>query len=216
MRSVRFSDREFTKLKRILPVYDWSLQIAMTKLKILQQEQLITQSRNPIEHIKARLKSPEAIAQKLQKLNLEITAANAKGKLRDIAGIRMICPFAKDIRILVEILKSMPGMEVVDEEDYISNPKPSGYRSFHLTLMIPVYFSGSTEDVPVEVQLRTAAMDFWATMEHQVRYKYKEHIPQHLCDELVICAEKITELDERMLLIQEIISLINEDSSSGS
>ncbi|MCL2392440.1 MAG: GTP pyrophosphokinase family protein [Oscillospiraceae bacterium] len=211
--SVRFSDEEFVKLKRLLHVFDWAQQMAMTKFRIMQQDILLSQDRNPIEHIKARLKAPEAIAQKLQKLGLEITADNVKVRLTDVAGIRMICPFAKDIYRLVNILREMSGLRIVEEEDYISNPKKSGYRSYHLIVMIPIHHAGKTEEIPVEIQIRTAAMDFWATMEHQVRYKYKEHIPQHLSDELVMCSNKVAELDERMLLIQEIISLINEGNS---
>jgi len=212
--SARFSDEEFARLKDLLPMYDWSMQIALTKFKILQQDHIIVHNRNPIEHTKARIKSPLAIAHKLQKLNLEITADSAKKNLRDISGIRMICPFAKDIYYLVDIIKLIPGFTVVEEEDYIANPKPSGYRSFHLIVHVPVYHSGTTDEVPVEIQLRTAAMDFWATIEHQVRYKYKEHIPQHLSDELVICADKIAELDKRMLQIHEIIALTTLEEST--
>jgi putative GTP pyrophosphokinase len=106
----------------------------------------------------------------------------------------------------------MPDAKVLKEKDYVGNPKPSGYRSYHLIMEIPVYYSGKTEAIPIEFQIRTNAMDFWATLEHKVRYKYKEHIPGHLCDELVLCADKIAELDDRMFLIHDIISLINQDS----
>jgi putative GTP pyrophosphokinase len=209
--SVRFTDEEFAKLKNMLLVYEWGQQIFTTKLNILRQDLITFQNINPIEHIKSRIKTPKAIAEKLHKINVEITADNAKQYLTDISGFRIICPFAKDIYGLVEILTSMPDWKVLTQKDYISNPKPSGYRSYHLIIDLPIYYSGKTEIIPVEVQIRTAAMDFWSTMEHQVRYKYKEHIPQHLSDELIICANKIAELDERMLLIHEIISLINED-----
>jgi putative GTP pyrophosphokinase len=184
----------------------------MTKLNILRQDLKIFQNINPIEHIKSRIKTPEAIAEKLSRMKLDITADNAKQYLTDISGFRIICPFAKDIYTLVETLTSIPDWKVSTQKDYISNPKSSGYRSYHLLIDLPIYYSGKTETIPVEIQIRTAAMDFWSTMEHQVRYKYKEHIPQHLSDELIICADKIAELDERMLLIHEIISLINEDS----
>jgi putative GTP pyrophosphokinase len=210
--SVRFTDEEFIKLKNVLLVYEWGQQIFMTKLNILRQDLKVFQNISPIEHIKCRIKTPEAIAEKLFKMNLEITADNAKRYLTDISGFRIICPFAKDIYGLVEVLTSMPDWKVSTQKDYITNPKPSGYRSYHLIIDLPIYYSGKTEEIPVEVQIRTAAMDFWSTMEHLVRYKYKEHIPQHLSDELIICADKIAELDQRMLLIHEIISLINEDS----
>jgi len=211
--SVRFTDEEFTRLKNLLLVYEWGQQIFMTKLNILSQDLRIFQNISPIEHIKSRIKTPEAIAEKLHRMKVEITANSAKQYLTDISGFRIICPFAKDIYGLVEILTSMPDWKISMQKDYISNPKPSGYRSYHLIIDLPIYYSGKTEIIPVEVQIRTAAMDFWSTMEHQVRYKYKEHIPKHLSDELIICADKIAELDERMLLIHEIISLINEDSN---
>jgi putative GTP pyrophosphokinase len=211
--SVRFTDEEFTRLKNILLVHEWGQQILMAKLNILRQDLEIFQNINPIEHIKSRIKTPEAIAEKLSRMKLDITADNAKQYLTDISGFRIICPFAKDIYTLVETLTSMPDWKVSTQKDYISNPKPSGYRSYHLLIDLPIYYSGKTDAIPVEIQIRTAAMDFWSTMEHQVRYKYKEHIPQHLSDELIICADKIAELDGRMLLIQEIISLINEDSN---
>jgi len=207
----KFSEAELESLKSILPVYKEAQQTFLAKLNELNNGFINFHNNNPIEHIKGRLKSPESIAQKLHKLGLEITADNAKQHLKDISGIRIICPFSKDIFSLVEILDSIPDWKVSEKEDYISNPKPSGYRSFHLIIEIQVCFSGLTEKIPVEVQIRTAAMDFWAATEHQVRYKYKEHIPQHLSDELVICADKITELDRRMLLIHEILSLINQD-----
>jgi len=210
--SVKFSEEELIRLKSILLVYEWSQQIVFTKLNILRQDLLHFQGCTPIEHVKGRIKTPENIAQKLHKLNLEITADNAKKYLTDISGVRIICPFAKDIYSLVDILTSMPDWKISMRKDYISNPKPSGYRSYHLIMEIPIYYSGKTEGIPVEVQIRTEAMDFWATMEHKVRYKYKENVPKHLSDELVVCADKIDELDKRMLLIHEIITLINQDS----
>ena len=133
-------------------------------------------------------------------------------RIPDIAGIRIICSYAKDIYYLVDILKSIPDTQVLIEKDYVNHPKQSGYRSYHIIMEVPVFYSEKTEVIPVEIQLRTAAMDFWATLEHKVRYKYKEHIPKHLSDELIICADKIAELDHRMFLIHDIISLINQDN----
>jgi putative GTP pyrophosphokinase len=210
--TVEFSGAELDRLKNMLPVYEIGQEIFHAKLNELNKELANLQNSSPIEHIKKRLKSPQSIAQKLHRLGFEITADNAKKSLKDIAGVRIICPFSKDIFTLVDSISSIADWKVSEKEDYISYPKPSGYRSFHLTIEIPVYYSGITEEIPLEVQVRTAAMDFWAATEHQVRYKYKEHIPQHLSDELVICADKITELDRRMLLIHEILSLINQNT----
>ncbi|MCL2376532.1 MAG: GTP pyrophosphokinase family protein [Defluviitaleaceae bacterium] len=210
--SVRFSNEEFARVKQFVPIYEWGLQILMTKLNIIHEDLKNFQDNSAIDHIRSRIKAPESMAEKLHKMGLDITADNAKKHLRDIAGIRIICPFATDIYFLADILRSLPDVRIVNEKDFISKPKPSGYRSYHLIMEIPVFFSGKTEDVMVEVQIRTEAMNFWATLEHKARYKYREHIPAHLSDELVVIADKIAELDNRMFLIHEIISLINQDS----
>jgi putative GTP pyrophosphokinase len=208
---VFFAGDEHSALKDTLLVYELGQKLLLTKMQIIFESLKHFQNNNPIEHIKARIKSPENIASKLNRLNLEITAENAKKHLTDIAGIRIICSYAKDIYYLADVLKSIPDTNVLTEKDYVSYPKQSGYRSFHVIMETPVFHSGKTEVIPVEVQLRTTAMDFWATLEHKVRYKYKEHIPKHLSDELSICAEKIAELDNRMYLIHDIISLINQN-----
>ena len=210
--SIRFSEEEFAKLKSLLIVYEWGQRTLLTKLNIVYEDFRNFQDNNPIENIRGRIKSPESIAQKLYNMNLDVTAENAKKYLKDIAGVRIICSYAKDIYYLVDILRSMPDINILDEKDYVSSPKPSGYRSYHVIIEVPVFYSGKTEYVKAEIQIRTEAMNFWSTLEHKVRYKYQEHIPQHLCDELVVCADKIAELDERMFLIHEIISLINQDS----
>ncbi|MCL2565432.1 MAG: GTP pyrophosphokinase family protein [Defluviitaleaceae bacterium] len=210
--SIRFSNEEFRALKNLLPIYQWGLKTLMTKLNILHEDLTGFQKNNAIEYIKSRIKAPESIAEKLHKLGVEVTAENAKKHLRDIAGVRIIVPFARDIYFLADIIRSMPGITVLVEKDFISSPKPSGYRSYHIIMEVPVFFSGKTENVTVEIQIRTEAMNFWATLEHKARYKYKERIPQHLSDELVVIADKISELDNRMFLIHEIISLINQDT----
>jgi len=210
--SPRFHEEEFQELKNLLLIYEWGQRTLLTKLNIMQEDFRNFQDSNPIEYIKGRIKTPESIAGKLQKLNLDLTAENVKTHLKDVAGIRIICPFAKDIHYLVGLLRAMPDVNILDEKDYVSNPKLSGYRSYHVILEVPVFYSGKTEHVVVEVQIRTEAMNFWSTLEHKARYKYQDHIPQHLCDELVICADKIAELDHRMFLIHEIISLINQDN----
>jgi putative GTP pyrophosphokinase len=208
----KFNRTELRQLKKIIHVYEIGQYIFLKEINNINEEFIYSHNNSLIEHIKKRLKSPESIVLKLHKLKLELTADNARRYIKDIAGIRITCPFSKNIHSLVDILASIPGWNITEKEDYINNPKSSGYRSFHLMVEIPVYYSHQTEIIPVEVQLRTAAMDFWASIEHQVRYKYKEHVPQHLSDELVICADKIAELDNRMLLIHEIVSLINQDA----
>jgi len=211
--SVRFPDDEFIKLKNIMLIYQWGHDLMLTKLNIIYEDYKNFKTNNPIENIRSRMKAPESIAHKLHILNVELTADNARKLVKDIAGIRVICTFAKDIHLLAEILRAMPDTKVISEKDYVKNPKPSGYRGYHFIIETPVYYSGNVDLVPVEVQIRTPAMDFWATLEHKVKYKYLEHIPKHLSDELVICAEKTAELDERMFMIHSIISLLNKDDA---
>ncbi|MCL2579614.1 MAG: GTP pyrophosphokinase family protein [Oscillospiraceae bacterium] len=210
---VKFSEEEFGKLKEKLRIYEWAQRTLLTKIDILH-ESLRTVDGSPIESIKGRIKSPESIADKLYRLSVEVTAESAQKNLRDIAGVRVICSFSKDILYLVGLLRQMPGMKILDEKDYVTRPKPSGYRSYHVIMELPVFYSGKAEDVVVEVQIRTEAMNFWSTLEHKAKYKYKNRVPKHLSDELVMCADKIAELDNRMFLIHEIIALINRDIGS--
>jgi putative GTP pyrophosphokinase len=211
---IRFSDKEFEELKKLLPIFDWGLKTMMTKVQIIREGLANFGGSSPIEHFKGRIKTAESIAGKLHRLGHDVTAESAAKNLTDIAGIRIICGYAKDIYSLAEILKSMPDITLIRESDYVNNPKPSGYRSYHLVLKVPVYFSDKQHNVPVEIQMRTGTMDFWATLEHKVRYKYGEHIPKHLSDELTMCAERIAELDHRMYLIHDIISLINGENQA--
>ncbi|MCL2559013.1 MAG: GTP pyrophosphokinase family protein [Turicibacter sp.] len=201
--SIRFSTEEFAKLKELLLIYEWGHRTLLTKLAIVHEDFENFQEDNPIDHIRGRIKAPESIAEKLHRLGLAITAENARNHIVDIAGVRIICPFAKDIYQMIDLLKSMPGVKIREERDYVSRPKTSGYRSYHLIIEVPVFHSGKIKDVIIEVQIRTEAMNFWATLEHEARYKYESDVPQHLSDELVICADKIAELDHRMFLIHE-------------
>jgi len=210
--SIRFSLDEFAQLKELLLSYEWIHRTMMTKLNIINEAHKHYQDTNPISYIAGRLKTAESIAEKLHKLGFEVTAENARTQLKDIAGIRIICPYARDIYFLANLIRSMPDTNITDEKDYVTNPKPSGYRSYHIIIDVSIYHSGKIETLPLEIQIRTEAMNFWATLEHQAKYKYKEEIPKHLSEELVLCADKIAELDNRMFLVHEIISLINNDS----
>ena len=209
----RFSQEEFAKIKELLLGYEWAHRSMLTKLGILHEAHRHFEDNNPIGHIAGRIKAPESIAGKLAKQGVELTAANAKLHLKDIAGIRITCPYAKDIYFLADLLREMPDIKVLSEKDYVTRPKPSGYRSYHMIIEIPIYHSGKTEIFPIEIQIRTEAMNFWATLEHQAKYKYKQQVPKHLSDELVKCADQIAELDDRMFLIYEILQLINDNQS---
>ncbi|MDR2975029.1 MAG: GTP pyrophosphokinase family protein [Propionibacteriaceae bacterium] len=214
--SLGFSTEEQAKLDRTLLIYRWAMDLLLTRVRAISEDAAAFQDGSLIERFKGRIKTADSIAGKLAKLGLEPSVDNAVANLRDLAGIRIICSYTKDIHTMVELLRGLPDVTVIKEKDYVTAPKPSGYRSFHLIVQIPVRYSGGAQVVPVEFQVRTEAMDFWASLEHRVRYKYGGDIPQHLSDELVLCADKIAELDHRMYLIHDIISLINQDVSSSS
>jgi len=204
---ILFPQEEFTKLKDYLILYRCALKNVETRFDVLLEDFKNLQKYNPIEHIKSRLKSPESIAEKLHRLGLEITAENAYQHLTDIAGLRCICSYAKDIQSIATSLKYQPDIVVRSEKDYITRPKSSGYRSYHIIFDVPIYLSDAAMTLPVELQIRTQAMDFWASLEHKVRYKYKDHMPEHLATALIECADEIAEMDERMYHIQELVEM---------
>jgi len=191
-------------------IYRSALRIVLTKIEILEQDYKNSDKYNPIEHIKTRMKSEESIYNKLQRKGLEITESNLLENIEDVAGLRIICPFTTDIYAVIEAIKRQEDIKIVRESDYIKNPKPSGYRSYHMIVEVPVYLSEKTEYVKVEIQIRTQGMDFWGSLEHKAKYKYNGEVPAHLVKEFKVCAKQTEELDKRMNLINEIIQLINE------
>ena len=205
--SVLFPPHEFVKMKELLVWYRCALKHMEMRMDVLMEDFDNIQKHNPVEHIKQRLKTYESIAAKLHRLNHPITAESARANLTDIAGLRCICSYNKDIEYIAGVFKNQPGITLVSEKDYVKNPKTSGYRSHHLIFTVPVYFSGTTEHLPVEIQIRTQGMDFWASLEHKIRYKYRSGMPIHLEESLRECANQISNLDERMYKIQELINL---------
>ena len=202
-------NEKINEIKKMITMYTSALRIVETKVQILNENYKNT-GHNPIEHIKTRVKSIESIIEKAKRKNIEMEISAIKEEIEDIAGIRIICPFSKDIYELAQILKEQEDVEFIKEIDYITNPKPSGYRSYHMIVKVPVYLPNKTEKIKVEIQIRTEAMDFWACLEHKAKYKYNGKIPAHLSNEFKVCSDKIAELDERMFLLQDIIALINE------
>ena len=178
-----------------------------TKLQVLDEEFSIRADRNPIQSIKSRIKKPVSIIEKLQRRGYEITVENMRDHLTDIAGVRVICAFVEDIYKLAELLTSQDDIRVIEVKDYIKNPKPNGYRSLHLILELPIFLSHEKKLMKVEVQFRTIAMDFWASLEHQLKYKKKIENPEKIATELKYCADVITEVDMRM---QDIRYMIDE------
>ena len=181
--------------------YQSALREVRTKLEILDDEFQMRHSRNPIHHMESRIKSPQSIAQKLRRKNLPLTPESAMKNLRDIAGIRVVCAYLNDIYTIAGLLTRQDDIHLVQERDYIRNPKPNGYRSLHLIVEVPVFFSEGK--LPVEVQIRTIAMDFWASLEHQIRYKEVVDVPENLNEELYDAAERISALDGDMQRIHD-------------
>lgn len=186
------------QFQQIMMVYESAIKQVETKLEILNKEYKVSGRRNPIETIKSRIKSPDSIATKLQKKGVPVTFKSMSENLTDIAGVRVICPYISDIYTIKDVLLKQPDLKLLEEKDYIANPKPSGYRSLHIVIQVPVYLSQAVHHVNVEIQLRTIAMDFWASLEHELRYKTTSKIPISIRRELQRCAETIAMTDREM------------------
>lgn len=199
--------------KEVTLIYNSALKQISTKLEILNDEFQHVHRYNPIEHIKSRIKTPESIVKKLKKHGYESTIGNMVRYVNDIAGIRVICSFTSDIYQIAEMISNQSDINVISVKDYIVNPKPSGYKSYHMLVTVPVYLSDRIEQTKVEIQIRTVAMDFWASLEHQLRYKKDlEGLEnaEEIGVELKQCAETIAQTDEQMQSIREKIGVFTE------
>lgn len=184
--------------------YTCAIREVKTKLEVLNDELSVKNQRNPIEMIKSRVKKPMSIVEKLQRRGFEVSLKSMEKNLDDVAGIRIICSFMDDIYEVAEMLVRQDDITVIAVKDYIKNSKPNGYRSYHMIIEIPVFFSDSKKPIRVEVQIRTIAMDFWASLDHQLKYK-KSLIDENgeISRELKLCADVISETDQKMLEIRQ-------------
>ena len=194
--------------KEVTLVYSAALRQMETKMQILNDEFQHVHQYNPIEHIKARIKTPESIVKKLKRYGQESTIDNMVKYINDIAGIRIICSFTSDIYRIADMIRDQRDIKVIAVKDYITYPKASGYKSYHMIVSIPVYLSDRTVDTKVEVQIRTVAMDFWASLEHKIAYKLEGNPPVKLLQELKACADMVDILDAKMFSLNEAISEI--------
>lgn len=199
---------------RALLLYDSVLREINTKLEILNNEFKQAHQYNPIEHITSRIKSPESIARKIRKKGLELTVENIVKYVNDVAGVRIICSFTSDIYRIASSISNQDDVTVLRVKDYIANPKPNGYMSYHMIVSIPIFLTNDVIDTKVEIQIRTIAMDFWASLEHKINYKFEGNAPDHIRNELVECARMVAELDERMLSLNEEIQMIHQGSQT--
>ena len=199
--------------KTIMFLYNAALKEVETKLEILNDEFQHVHQYNPIEHIKTRIKTPESIVKKLKRYGHDTSVENMVKYVNDIAGVRLICSFTSDIYRLAAMIGNQSDLKVLSIKDYIKNPKESGYKSFHMLVAVPVFLSDSVVQTKVEIQIRTIAMDFWASMEHKIYYKFEGHAPAYISEDLKACADMVSELDDRMLSLNEAIQKCLENSA---
>ena len=205
------NDNQVDSWQEVTLVYNAALKQINTKLEILNDEFQHVHRYNPIEHIKSRMKTSESIVKKLKRYGYESTIENMVKYINDIAGIRVICSFTSDIYRIADMIRNQNDIKVISVKDYMKHPKASGYKSYHMLVTVPVFLSDRIVEVKVEIQIRTIAMDFWASLEHKINYKFEGNAPQHIKTELVECARMVSDLDARMLsLNEEILSLSGE------
>lgn len=207
--------------ERMRLIYDAALREVNTKLETLNNEFKLRHQYNPIEHMTSRIKSPESIAKKLQHNDREITVENIVRYINDVAGIRIICSYTTDIYRIAKLIATQSDVTVLKVKDYIEHPKPNGYKSYHMIISVPIFLSEHMINTKVEIQIRTIAMDFWASLEHKMYYKFEGHAPESIRRELKECADLVAFLDQKMLAINEEIKRYsgetddNEDELDG-
>lgn len=192
-----------SRLATFMMEYKFALDEVLTKINILREEFELVHDYSPIEHVKSRLKSIESLDEKVRRTECPLDLDVIRERIRDIAGIRVTCAFVKDLSRFALMLTQQRDLTVLELKDYVSNPKPNGYRSLHLIVSVPVFLSDRTVEVPVEIQVRTIAMDFWASVDHQIHYKYGGEVPDHLLDTLSVVARTAAELDTQMEELRE-------------
>ena len=200
-----FEDGNFEKaqlwiedFQRLMAYYRCAIMEVETKFNVLNEEFSLRYDRNPINGMKTRLKSPVSIKEKLDKKNIPASVDAIEHELNDIAGIRVICSFPDDVYMLADALLKQDDITLIEKKDYIKNPKPNGYRSLHLIVSVPIFLAKEKRNMKVEIQLRTIAQDFWASLEHQLRYKKDNEFTTEMAEELLYCANLSAELDEKM------------------
>ena len=191
------------EFQELMMRYNCAIREVRTKLEVLNDELSIHHKRNPIEFITSRIKKPASIVEKLQRYGETVSVEAIENSMNDVAGVRVICSFIDDIYAVADMLLRQDDVTLVKKKDYIQNPKDNGYRSLHLIVEIPVFFSNQKKAMRVEVQIRTIAMDFWASVDHQLKYKKDVENPEEVSKELKDCADIIAQMDTRMLAIKD-------------
>ena len=207
--------KEMEPFTRLMMQYECAILEIETKLKVLNREFSLNGASNPIESISTRLKNPRSLKRKLERYNLSQDIDSIRNHIHDVAGVRVVCSFKNDVYKLVEAIKNQDDITVIKEKDYIKNYKENGYRSYHLIVSVPIFMAESKEEMTVEIQFRTIAMDFWASLEHKLRYKknLSKEKEEQIEKRLLMCAEISSRLDSQMQKVKE---MIEEDSSLES
>lgn len=198
----------------MMSYYQCAVMEVETKFKVLNQEYSLQYDKNPIEGIKTRIKSYDSLLKKIRRKDIPLTLTAIEENIQDIAGVRVICSFPDDIYELAESFLKQDDITLIEKKDYIKNPKPSGYRSLHLIVKVPIFLQNTKKLVTVEVQLRTIAMDFWASLEHKIYYKFEGNAPEYISRELRDCAAITSKLDAKMLSLNEAIIAEKERQQS--
>lgn len=202
------------KITRFGMAYKFALDEISTKVNILKEEFRLVHDYNPIEHVNTRVKSAESLIKKVQRKSLPLSLEAIQENIKDIAGIRIICSFASDIYRISKMIQAQSDIEVIEVKDYIQHPKSNGYQSLHIIMKIPVFMSDRKIHVYVEMQIRTIAMDFWASLEHKIYYKYNKQVPAHLTRQLKEAADTVAELDRKMEHINNEINILKGNDTS--
>lgn len=197
--------------KSTMFLYNSAMKQIKTKIEILKDEFVEIHHYNPIEHVAARIKTPESIVRKLKRAGREVTIENMKKYLSDIVGVRIICSFTSDIYMIADMISNQADVTVIAIKNYIEQPKPNGYKSYHMVISIPIFVLDGPVDVKVEIQIRTIAMDFWASLEHKIYYKFDGEAPAYISRELKACADMVNRLDKKMLLLNQAVKELEQE-----
>lgn len=211
MENILKDEDQVDRWEETMFLYESALKQMTMKAEMLNDEFVCRYRYNPIEHIKSRLKTADSIVRKLKQDGYEVTIDNMNTRLSDIAGVRIICSFTSDIYQIADVLERQEDVTILYVKDYIKHPKPNGYKSYHMVVSVPVYLTDGRRDVKVEVQIRSVAMDFWASLEHKIAYKFEGDAPEALLRDLKSCADMVDMLDNKMYSLNKAILAIAEE-----
>jgi putative GTP pyrophosphokinase len=202
---MNYNENSDEKITELMLRYEFAEEMLQTQLNILIKEYEFVNKYNPVEHIKSRLKTRESAIEKLERKGYEVTTENLIKHVHDMIGIRIVCSFIPDVYHIVDAIKNSHEYIIKEEKDYIKNPKETGYISYHLIVLVPIHLNGKTEHVEAEIQIRTMAMDFWASLDHKIQYKFPKEIPEEVKREMYNCAMDIEALDHKMYQLNELV-----------